>query len=59
MPRPHGGKLVNRVLEGKEKERALGEVEELEKLQVSKVLASDLESIARGVYSPLEGFLTS
>lgn len=59
MPRPHGGKLVNRVLEGKEKERALGEVEELEKLQVSKDLASDLESIARGVYSPLEGFLTS
>ena len=29
MPRPHGGRLVNRVLEGKEKERVLGEVEEL------------------------------
>ncbi len=59
MPRPHGGKLVNRVLEGKEKERALAEAEELEKLQVSRDLASDLESIARGVYSPIEGFLTS
>lgn len=59
MPRPHGGKLVNRVLEGKEKERALEEVEELEKLQISRDLASDLENIAKGVYSPLEGFLTS
>lgn len=59
MPRPHGGKLVNRVLKGKEKERALGEVEEVEKLQVSRDLASDLENIAKGVYSPLEGFLTS
>jgi sulfate adenylyltransferase len=59
MPRPHGGKLVDNLLEGKRKERALKEAMELEKLQISKDLASDLENIAKGVYSPLEGFLTS
>ncbi|MGD8506287.1 MAG: sulfate adenylyltransferase [Candidatus Bathyarchaeota archaeon] len=59
MPRPHGGKLVDRVLEGKEKERAVREVGELKRIQVSRDLASDLENIANGVYSPLEGFLNS
>jgi sulfate adenylyltransferase len=58
MPRPHGGKLVNRVLKGKEKERFLKEAEELESLQVSKEIASDIENIASGIYSPLEGFMT-
>jgi sulfate adenylyltransferase len=58
MPRPHGGQLVNRVLRGKERERALNEAWELEKLQISKDLANDLENISKGVYSPLEGFLT-
>jgi sulfate adenylyltransferase len=58
MPRPHGGKLVNKVLKGKEKERALKEIRDLEKLQISRDIANDVENISKGVYSPLEGFLT-
>lgn len=58
MPRPHGGKLVNKVLKGKEKERALKEIKHLEKLQISRDIANDVENISKGVYSPLEGFLT-
>jgi sulfate adenylyltransferase len=58
MPRPHGGKLVNKVLKGKEKERALKEIRDLEKLQISRNIANDVENISKGVYSPLEGFLT-
>jgi sulfate adenylyltransferase len=57
MPRPHGGRLINRVLKGKEREKALSGLTELERLQISKDMVNDLENISKGVYSPLEGFL--
>ena len=50
MQRPHGGRLVDRV--GK----AEG-FEELEKIWASDSLSKDVENIAYGVFSPLEGFL--
>jgi len=50
MPQPHGGKLVQRIAENKN-------IQELEKLSVSNDLAKDIENIAYGVFSPLEGFL--
>jgi sulfate adenylyltransferase len=58
MTRPHGGQLVNRVLAGKEKTKALREIAELERIQVSKDQVNDIENVSKGVYSPLEGFLT-
>jgi sulfate adenylyltransferase len=51
MQQPHGGRLVNRVGERKEG------FENLEKVWVSDALARDVENIAYGVFSPLEGFL--
>ncbi len=50
MPQPHGGKLIQRI----EKNR---DVEGMEKLKVSKDIAKDVENIAHGIFSPLEGFL--
>ncbi|RLI22051.1 sulfate adenylyltransferase [Candidatus Bathyarchaeota archaeon] len=58
MPKPHGGKLIERIIKGKRKERLLKEAEEIEKITVEKGVAADIENIAKGVYSPLEGFMT-
>lgn len=57
LPKPHGGKLVNRTLPEKEKKRAYEESRELIQIQISKDLAVVLENIAHGVFSPLEGFM--
>ena len=47
--KPHGGKLVNRI----SNENPNG----LSKLTISYDLANDVENIADGIFSPLEGFL--
>jgi len=57
MSKPHGGKLINRVLKEREKKKALETAESLEKIEVSDAVASDVENIAKGVFSPLEGFM--
>lgn len=53
----HGGKLVDRVLRGDEREAALEQVKHLRKLQISSISVSDLELIAVGAFSPLSGFM--
>jgi len=55
---PHGGKLVNRVLSGSEAQNLLEEGQDLYKIAMNKRMMADIECIANGVYSPLEGFLT-
>ncbi|MBS7250435.1 MAG: sulfate adenylyltransferase [Candidatus Freyarchaeota archaeon] len=57
MPKPHGGKLVNREIPEREKERFLEQAGELPIININEGLAKDVENIARGVFSPLEGFL--
>ncbi|HSA95493.1 MAG TPA: sulfate adenylyltransferase [Acidobacteriota bacterium] len=57
MIQPHGGKLVDRVLKGKAKEEVLAKAPGLPRLSIDTELVSDVENIATGVYSPLEGFL--
>ncbi len=52
MPRPHGGKLINRNLK-----KELSELEELPKLEIDANLSEDIENIANGIFSPLNGFL--
>ena len=47
--KPHGGKLVNRIT----KSNPSG----LFSIQISEDLANDVENIADGIFSPLEGFL--
>jgi sulfate adenylyltransferase len=57
MIQPHGGKLVDRVLSGKKRDEALARATRLPRLVIDSELVSDVENIAAGVYSPLEGFL--
>jgi sulfate adenylyltransferase len=57
MIQPHGGKLVDRVLKGKDKAKALDKAPGLPRIVIDAELVSDIENIATGVYSPLEGFM--
>ncbi len=54
---PHGGKLINRVLSGEEREERLARARGLKKIMLNPVAVSDLELIAVGAFSPLTGFL--
>ncbi|MBI5599008.1 MAG: sulfate adenylyltransferase [Deltaproteobacteria bacterium] len=54
---PHGGKLVTRMLEGKEREEVSKKAGELKKIILSDREISDLELLAVGGFSPLEGFM--
>ncbi|WP_347242459.1 sulfate adenylyltransferase [Nostoc sp. FACHB-888] len=54
---PHGGKLVDCYLYGKEGEIALENAHSLPRLILSERNLADLECIVTGVYSPLDGFV--
>ncbi|HEX2615513.1 MAG TPA: sulfate adenylyltransferase, partial [Nitrososphaera sp.] len=51
IPLPHGGRLVNRFVASDKKLDGMLTVE------VSGDLRNDIENIADGVFSPLEGFI--
>ena len=55
---PHGGKLINRVVEGKEREELIKKAAALKKIHLNAREVSDLEMIAIGAFSPLEGFMS-
>jgi len=57
IPAPHGGVLVNRVLSGNALERARNDAKELMSITVDRDLVNDIENIADGIFSPLEGFM--
>jgi sulfate adenylyltransferase len=57
IPKPHGGKLVDLVPKGKEKEALAQEIHRLPRLNIDTELATDAINIATGVFSPLEGFM--
>lgn len=57
MIQPHGGKLIERVLTGAKKDEALDKAKRLPRLKLDPESVSDVENMATGVYSPLEGFL--
>ena len=54
---PHGGKLVNREIQGGERDELIRIAPTLPKVQLNKRQISDLLLIAIGGYSPLDGFL--
>ena len=57
MSTPHGGKLINRELSGNEKEEARKKAKSLKPLTLAPFEVSDLEMLATGALSPLEGFM--
>nr|WP_144924827.1 sulfate adenylyltransferase [Paenibacillus bovis] len=54
---PHGGKLVNRVLTGAERDEAMERAKQLPMIMVDLEAVITLEMIATGVLSPNEGFM--
>lgn len=57
MSKPHGGNLVNRIVSDEKRERLLDESEGMKSLSLSSQLRRDMQNIASGVYSPLQGFM--
>jgi sulfate adenylyltransferase len=54
---PHGGKLIERNLHGYARQTMFENAHALPRLTLSQRNLADLECIAIGVYSPLEGFV--
>jgi sulfite reductase (ferredoxin) len=53
----HGGRLVDRLLRGEAREEARQRALSLKRISLNARMMSDLELLATGAYSPLEGFL--
>jgi sulfate adenylyltransferase len=54
---PHGGHLIDRTLKGIERQTAFENAHALPRLTLSQRNLADIECIATGIYSPLEGFV--
>lgn len=54
---PHGGKLVNRFVSEDAKQKKIEKTRHLKKILLSEYLTFDLDCIAKGIFSPLEGFM--
>jgi len=54
---PHGGKIISRLLKGKELTEAKESAKELPKVHMSSRETSDLIMIGIGAFSPLDGFV--
>jgi len=55
--KPHGGILMDRIIKGRQREDLLKRAGTLNRVILTEREISDLELIATGAYSPLEGFM--
>jgi len=58
MIKPHGGRLINKELPEREKQRILEQNNEFAKIQIDSETWKVIKNIVFGVFSPLEGFMT-
>lgn len=54
---PHGGALINRIVEGQQREDLLAQAASMVSIPVNTWTISDLDLIAVGAFSPLTGFM--
>jgi sulfate adenylyltransferase len=54
---PHGGTLIDRALQGAERQSAMERAASLPSVTIGSVALSDLELIGNGAFSPLTGFM--
>jgi len=54
---PHGSRLIDRVVASPKREEILKNIAEFKRLMLNEEQVKDVRNIARGVYSPLTGFL--
>ena len=57
--KPHGGVLVNRLLSGPALEKAVAAAPSLPKIAVDTYTAFEIDCIAKGMFSPLTGFMNA
>src|SRR6056297_2055608 len=57
MISPHGGKLVNKVVDDQNKVRLLNQAEDMVHISLGNRDLVEAENIATGLYSPIEGFM--
>ncbi|MCM8784926.1 MAG: sulfate adenylyltransferase [Candidatus Omnitrophica bacterium] len=57
MIKPHGGKLINRIVSEEEKKILKEKIFILKSIKLNRRQISDIEMIAIGGFSPLEGFM--
>jgi len=57
MNQPHGGRLINKIAEGTRKDELEAKAETLFQLTIEDRYGADVEMIAIGAFSPLEGFM--
>jgi sulfate adenylyltransferase len=58
MMKPHGGRLTNRVLTTTRLDRLKQEINEFVQVPIDSETYIEIENIAIGTYSPLEGYMT-
>lgn len=56
---PHGGILINRFVADSRKPALAAEAATLPKIEVDAYAAFDIDGIAKGLFSPLQGFMGS
>src|SRR3989304_1738057 len=54
---PHGGALINQFLTGAALEAAKQKAPQLPRIKVDTYAAFDIDCIAKGIFSPLTGFM--
>ncbi|MBN1550194.1 sulfate adenylyltransferase [bacterium] len=55
----HGGKLIDRIAKGQERASLLEKIPSMKRLILNRREIADLEMIATGAFSPLEGYVNS
>jgi len=57
MPKPHGGKLIDRTFKDDQRADAAKQAKSFPNLKVGSDIIQEIENIGNGVFSPLEGFM--